>query len=100
MHMDDERKIHVAEERAERFDEETVAPAAEENAEEAAHEGEQESFAKQLANDAPARRTERESQRDLLRARSAASEQHIGEIETGDEKDGAGHTGKQNSNER
>ena len=60
----------------------------------------QQTFAKQLPNNAPARCPERETQRDFFGARRAASEQHVGEIQTRDEQDRARHRHQQSADER
>ena len=74
VNMDDEGKIHVAEQVTERFQEKIVAPSADENPADAAEQGEKQTFAEQLANDAPAARTQRKAERNFLCSGSAAGE--------------------------
>ena len=66
----------------------------------AAADGEQQTFAEQLAHDSPTRRANRQTQRDLFRARSAAGQQHVREIQAGDEQHRAGHSHQQRADER
>ena len=76
-------------------DQEIVAPGAKNKADGATAKREQQPFTKQLPNDLPARCTDGESDGDLLRTRRAAREQHIGQIQTGDEQDCSGHRHEQ-----
>ena len=80
--------------------EQIIAPDAHEQTRDAADDGKEQTFAKQLAHNAPARCPERETHCDFLGARRAASEQHVGEIQTRDEQDRPRHRHQQRADER
>ena len=89
--VDGEREVHRAEKGLQGIQQQVVAPKGDEQAERAAGEREQEALDDQLADDAAARGAEREADGDLARAGGAAGEEHVGEIEAGDEQDAARH---------
>ncbi len=89
--MDHDRKIHRPEKPIERSQEQIVAPETDEQPKPAAEQGEEHAFAEQLPNDSPAARAERQPKRDLLRAIRAPGQEHVREVEAGDEQDRAGH---------
>ena len=91
LHVEREGLAVQAGDGRERPDEQVVAPDRDEQAERAAGAGEHEALDEQLANDAPAVGAEREAERDFLSAAGAAREEHVGEIEAGDEEHAAGH---------
>ena len=62
-----------------------LAPVADEDAERAAHRREQQALGQQLANQTPARRAERQPDRDLLLPRRRAREQQVGDVGADDQ---------------
>src|SRR4029450_7175122 len=77
-----------------------VAPNADNEPDQAAADGEEQTFTEQLTHDSPTRRADRETQRDFLGARSAAGEQHVPQIQAGDEQDCPSHSHQQRADER
>ena len=82
------------------MEEKIVAPNADNEPDQAAADCEQQTFAEQLAHDSPTRRANCETERDFLGARSAASQQHVREIQAGDEQHRASHSHQQRADER
>ena len=93
--IDHEGKVQRAQRAGERVEQEIVAPNADGESDGAADHGEEQAFAQQLAHDPPARSAKGDAERDFLRARGAAGEQHVGQIQARDEQDRAGHAHEQ-----
>src|SRR5262252_850067 len=77
-----------------------VAPDADDQSDHAAADREQQTSAKYWAHDPPARGAERKPDCDFLRAGGAAGEQHVGQIQAGDDQDRPGHAHEQRPDER
>ena len=76
--IDHKGKVQRTERPGQGMEQEIIAPHANGESNRAADRGEEQTFAQQLAHDPPARSAKGDAERHFLRARSAASEQHVG----------------------
>ena len=85
--------------RAERGGQQIGGPESKDEAPGATGEGEHEALGEELADDAAASAAEREADGNLLAPGGATGEEHIGEVETGDEQHEAGHAEQERAEE-